>query len=187
MYNPSLESRSELFKYLSILPTFSIFSEGYQLKYSDEKSLVPILLLLVAFIIFSILYNLFDMKLNRLTFLQITETFDDIVIPEVSEEAQAQLLKVGEEKVYSVKYNKASFKKTLKSVARNLKLTGADDQNDNSLSFARRTDSLVLRMRKISLKKGPIKIFDNFNATFMSNRINCLIGKNGAGKSMIFR
>lgn len=160
------------------------------IRYSDPKdySWNPSLMLLVTIIFLAILFSKLDQKLNKLTYLKNMSQIE-IEAPTVSSGAQEQLLKEGEEKEYTLKLNSSSIRKTLKSIAesfvskRSKRTSTIEDEN----ASLRRTDSLVLRMRNFGLRKGVMQIFDNFRITFMSNRVNCIIGKNGSGKSMIFR
>jgi ABC-type multidrug transport system ATPase subunit len=57
----------------------------------------------------------------------------------------------------------------------------------NESVVERRTESRVIRMKNVTCEREGIPIFYNFSATFMSNRINTIVGKNGSGKTQIFR
>ena len=66
------------------------------------------------------------------------------------------------------------------------KLVGEKDFVSQSV-IERRTNSRVIRIKNLTCSRDRIPVFVNFSATFMSNRINCVIGKNGSGKTQIFR
>jgi ABC-type molybdenum transport system ATPase subunit/photorepair protein PhrA len=45
----------------------------------------------------------------------------------------------------------------------------------------------IIRIKKLKCQKNGIDIFDGIDLTFMSNRINTIIGKNGSGKSTLLK
>ena len=63
---------------------------------------------------------------------------------------------------------------------------GAKDVVKESVA-ERRTESRVIRLKSVTCLRENIPIFYNFDVSFMSNRINTIMGKNGSGKTEIFR
>lgn len=45
----------------------------------------------------------------------------------------------------------------------------------------------IIRIKNLKHRKQGFTVLDGLNATFMSNRINTIIGKNGSGKTTILK
>jgi len=48
-------------------------------------------------------------------------------------------------------------------------------------------DSVIIRMEKIFFKYGEKKILENFNLTIQRNKLYCLVGRSGSGKTTVLR
>lgn len=49
------------------------------------------------------------------------------------------------------------------------------------------SENRIIRIRNLSFYVDGRSVFSDLSATFMSNRINCLVGKNGSGKTLLLK
>lgn len=173
-------------KYLSVFPQMAIQVEIYQSMSKGESSnLLPAACLIGTWIAMIFIYKKIDAKLNQLN--KYVNPFDvELDLPEVNESIHQELLENEHDREYDPYAStlKSKIKQTMTSVAQTFK--GKEDVVNESV-VERRTESRVIRMKNVTCLREQIPIFYNFSATFMSNRINTIVGKNGSGKTEIFR
>jgi ABC-type multidrug transport system ATPase subunit len=161
---------------LGLLPTFGLINEAHQVMNVPEhkQDKVPLLLLLISTIFNTWLYLKIEPKVLNFSH------FKDPYLIEIEmrdspgeENDMAENLVAGgqaEKRVSQVKTRPVMNRAQQK-----------DNENlDISVDFTR-----ILRLKDICLQKSKINILNNFTATFMSNRINVLVGRNGSGKSTL--
>jgi ATPase subunit of ABC transporter with duplicated ATPase domains len=143
--------------------------------------MVPAACLLATFLLQLVVYKLLDRKFNRLSMFR-SPLEVEMDIPQASDNAQMDLLENDEDREYDPDATilQSKLKKTMQSMAMTFK--GKKDSVYESVA-ERRTESRVVRIENVTCGRGGIQTFFNFSTTFMSNRINTIVGKNGSGKT----